>query len=301
MTPSRRLLAEAAERMLDLRAAPDDPRRQADLRAWVDADPAHRHAWALAERAWIASGDALDFTRRPAANRNRPRRRALGLAVAAALALAAAPEIWLRLAADVATPAGAPRAVALADGSTVTLAGDSAIVVRLGGGERHVDLLRGAAFFEVAPDAAHPFVVAAGDATVTVLGTGFTVTREDNGVGVAVAHGLVNVRTDGGDTRLTTGQRLGADGRNVSAIPPADVALWREDRIAVTDRPLGTVVDALARRHGGIYLVPAAVRARHVTGVFDLDDPGRALAALLAPQGLAARPVIPGIWRTVKK
>lgn len=250
------LLTEAADRLLALRAAPDDPVRQSEAEAWVAADPDHRRAWSLAERAWIASGEALDRPLPKPANRNRLRRVAAALAACLALAVAA-PEVRLRLAADALTPAGPGRSLALADGSTVALAGDSAISVAIDGASRRLTLLRGAAYFEVAPDPARPFAVAAGAATVTVRGTGFAVSRDGDGATVAVAHGRVEVGADGETTVLEAGQRLEIGGRTrrLAAVDPADVGLWREDRLAVRDAPLGEVLDALARRHGGLYLV----------------------------------------------
>lgn len=295
-----RLLGEAADRLLALRAAPDDPARQSAARAWIAQHPDHGRAWALAERAWLVAGDALDLPR--PANRNRLRRWATALAACLALALAA-PEIHLRLAADATTPPGGGRAFSLADGSQVALAGESALAVDLGADARQVRLLRGAAYFEVAADPVRPFTVAAGAVTVTVRGTGFAVVRDDAGTTVAVAHGRVEVTTAEGTATLGGGERIeiGARGLRRTAIAPADVALWREDRLAVRDAPLGEVLEALARRHGGVYLVGAAMRARRVTGVFDLSDPERALAALFAPQRRVPERIFANVWRAAEK
>lgn len=298
-----RLLGEAAERLLALRAAPGDPARQSAARAWIDLHPDHRRAWALAERAWLAGGDALDRPLPRPANRNRNRRR-WGAALAACLALAlAAPEIRVRLAADEVTPSGGGRALTLADGSRVTLAGDSALAAELGADARRLQLLRGAAYFEVAADPARPFTVAAGAVTVTVRGTGFAVARGDAETTVAVAHGRVEVATDGRTTVLNGGERVevGAGGLRRAAVDPAEVALWRDDRLAVRDAPLAEVLDALARRHGGLYLVGDDLRARRVTGVFDLSDPERALAALFAPQRRVPARVFGNVWRAAEK
>lgn len=297
-----RVLTEAADRLLALRAAPDDPARQSEARAWVEAHPDHRRAWGLAERAWVAAGDALDRPLPRAVNRNRGRRIAAALAACLALAFAL-PEVRVRLAADAVTPAGAGRTLALDDGSTVALAGDSALAVDLDGAARRLRLLRGAAYFEVAPDAARPFTVAAGAVTVTVRGTGFAVGRGDAVTTVAVAHGRVEVRSEGETAVLAPGERLeiGETGRRLSAVDPADVALWRADRLAVRDAPLGEVLDAIARRHGGGYLIGGDLRARRVTGVFDLSDPERALVALLATQRLVPRRIVGNLWRAAEK
>lgn len=297
-----RVIEEAADRLLELRAAPDDPVRQSAARAWVAAHPDHRRAWALAERAWLAGGDALDRPLPKPANRNRLRRFGAALAACAVLVLAA-PEVFVRLAADAATPSGGGRALTLADGSEVALAGASALAADLGGDARRLKLLRGAAYFEVVPDPERPFTVTAGEVTVTVRGTGFAIARDGEATTVAVAHGRVEVEAGGETTVLGGGRKveIGAEGRRVSAVDPGDVALWRGDRLAVRDAPLGEVLDAIERRHGGVYLVGAAMRARRVTGVFDLADPERALAALLAPQHRVPARVVGSVWRAAEK
>lgn len=297
MTLPRRLLDEAAGRMLDVRAAPDDATLQAETRAWIDADHRNRRAWALAERAWIASGESLARPPRPA---NRNRRTFIAATAAAACVALAAPEIADRLAADIRAPSGAPIAHVLEDGSAITLAGDSAVSTAIGPDARRVGLLRGAAYFDVRADAGRAFVVSAAGLTVTVRGTAFDVAIGRDAVTVSVAHGAVAVADGETETVLHGGDRLdvrNADGhRDLARIAPEDVALWRRDRLAVADAPVGEVIDALRRRHGGIIIADAETRARRVTGVFDLADPARALAAVVAPHGDRAVELGGGIW-----
>jgi transmembrane sensor len=55
------------------------------------------------------------------------------------------------------------------------------------------------------------------------------------------------------------------------------------------DRPLGDVVRALERYHRGfVYFVDPALRARRVTGVFNVDDPIAALDEIETSLGLHA-------------
>ncbi len=293
----RPLLAEAAERMLAVRAAPEDAALDARTRAWIEADDRHRQAWALAERGWIASGESLLAPPAPA-NRNRVLRRMFAAAcVAAAFA---APRIFDDLRADAITGSGEIARSTLADGSEVTLAGGSALGARIGPDARQVALLRGAAYFDVRRDPDRPFVVAAEDVTITVRGTAFDVMIGADTIAVGVAHGTVAVTAGGSEAVLHAGERL--DYRKsdralrVAPVAPEDVALWRQDRLAVSDAPLGEVLDALVRRNGGYIVAPAELRARRVTGVFDLDDAARALNALLAPQGASAHEIGGGIW-----
>jgi hypothetical protein len=158
-------------------------------------------------------------TRLSAVERSRRRRPALA---AVGVLLVAGVALWLaRGGAPVATPlAGAtfvttehPQRVTLADGSELVVAPASR--VRSCEGEDACFVLeRGAAEFEVTPRGDRPpFVVRAGDVSVTVVGTRFTVTeRERDGrreTAVEVARGAVEVRVgDGAPRRLEAGERF---------------------------------------------------------------------------------------------
>ena len=294
----RALLAEAAERMLAVRAAPNDAELDSRTRVWIDADDRHRRAWSMAERAWIASGDSL-LARTNPANRNRVLRRVAAIA-ACLLAVVAAPRVIDNLRADVSTRSGEIVNSTLADGSNVTLSGRSAIDAQFASGRRRVTLLRGAAYFEVRRDPDRPFVVVADALTVTVRGTGFDVAVGADTIVVAVAHGAVAVSAGPSETLLKAGDRLDyrkADHAfTITAVAPDDVALWRRDRLAVSDTALGEVLDAITRRNGGYIIASGDLRSRHVTGVFDLSDPARALSALLAPQGAVGHELGGGVW-----
>lgn len=91
------------------------------------------------------------------------------------------------------TPVGGRRIVPLIDGSRVEL--NTATVVRtaVDGRRREVWLDRGEAYFEVRHLAGRPFVVHAGDRTVTVLGTKFAVRRDGAKVTVSVIEGRVKI------------------------------------------------------------------------------------------------------------
>ena len=80
----------------------------------------------------------------------------------------------------------------LSDGSIVWLKGNSKLYfpLKFGGDLRKVDL-EGEALFEVAKDAAHPFVIHCGTLTTRVLGTSFNIKRTRNQVEVNVLTGRV--------------------------------------------------------------------------------------------------------------
>lgn len=87
----------------------------------------------------------------------------------------------------------------LSDGTKVWLNSASKLKypVAFTGGQRKV-LLEGEAYFEVAADTAHPFLVETSGMSVTVLGTGFNVMAypEEMEAAVTLVHGKVGVQTD---------------------------------------------------------------------------------------------------------
>ncbi len=205
--------------------------------------------------------------------------------------------------ADLTTGTGEVRRLLLADGSRVTLAPRSAIAIE-DGSVRHVRLLRGAAFFNVRHDAAHPFRVDAGEATATDLGTAFEVRHEAGTMRVEMRDGLVRTSCNDGwrdPAMLHPGETQTVDctaGTHERArVTPATVASWTDGQLVVADRPLREVVAALRPWHRGLLLGRGAGMARRVTGVYDLRDAQRALAALRQAHGATTVTVTP--WITV--
>ena len=121
-------------------------------------------------------------------------------------------------------PQAAERAARLADGARVAtttepeqlLIGDSSLTLSarsalsVAGSDAsgwRLELESGRVECEVAPRAGRPaFIVDAGEARVTVIGTRFSVAREPSGARVDVEHGSVRVSTAGVSVLLSAGQ-----------------------------------------------------------------------------------------------
>src|SRR3546814_18300530 len=80
------------------------------------------------------------------------------------------------------TPVGGQRLIALADGSQIELNTKTVVRTAVSKTLRRVWLDNGEVFFEIAHDAAHPFVIFAGPKRITVLGTNFSVRRDGDKV-----------------------------------------------------------------------------------------------------------------------
>lgn len=225
-----------------------------------------------------------------------PRRIVAGLAMAACIVLLAAtflPGLLIRLQADAATATAELRTLTLPDGSRVDLAPESALQTTFADGKRQVRLLKGAAFFDVAPDESRPFSVEAGNALVTVLGTAFEVGYAGHETLVGVQHGRVRVddlrieprRSDmlqAGDwTRV-----LAAGGAQRGKLKANEMASWRQGRLVALNRPAGEVVNDLRPYYPGTILVQSqAFARREVSGIYDLGDSRRTLRDLASSHG----------------
>jgi transmembrane sensor len=96
----------------------------------------------------------------------------------------------------------------LPDGSWITLNKRSSISYpsRFTGHTRKV-VLKGEAFFNVTADKNKPFIIRAGDAEITVVGTSFNVKNEKGLTEVVVETGIVRVTKDGKTIELNAGER----------------------------------------------------------------------------------------------
>lgn len=305
--PSAALLEDATDWLLRLQADPADVALRRAHQDWLAADAAHHDAWLAVQRTWTVTG-RMKAERRTAElvsftpSHNPARRRITAFAAVASLAACLAltvlaPRILLQFDADAVTAAAENGVTQLADGSSVTLGGASAFRADVAGSsERRATLLRGEAHFQIAPDRARPFVIAAGPVNVTVIGTAFDVTLDAQSVGVAVASGIVEVSIGETRTRLTAGERVAVDRGTgqvlLARVAPEDVGAWRQRRLVVHDLPLPDAIARLGRYHRGeIVALAEGLERQRVSGVFDLDDPARALRGMLAAGGPALRDV----------
>lgn len=238
----------------------------------LKADPDIQDALAIAlERTDTAK------TSRPAAPNFRP---IIGLGLAAVIVAFVAGGVFVvRGSQSYATDIGQQRLVRLVDGSTVQLDTNSKVVVRQTAGRREIRLVRGQALFQVAHDAARPFVVQADGASVTALGTRFDVKHETGGVRVTLVQGSVEVRARHGAApqvwRLQPGQAVSTS--QVAATPkPVDVAVatsWTQGRLVFHAMPLTQAVAEVNRySRERIDLEAGPLADQPITAAFNAGD-----------------------------
>lgn len=268
---------------------------------WLVADPSHVDVWAAAAGAWASFEHAPDpmtlSFRSSALSFHRARWTSVSrwaAAAAAAVLLAIGVSNWQTLggsgtggatggpviAASTYVAAGSRKEVVLPDGSRVLLDAHSRISVAQSSGRRDVALATGQAFFQVAHDAARPFVVVAGGRAVTATGTAFAVSLSRDAVSVVLAEGRVRVAPQvaaGPAVNLVPGQEYRASGAGLPEVRRVDVSAalsWREGFIALRNVTLRAALAQMNR--GADHPVGVGDRAAgdlKVSGRFRADDP----------------------------
>lgn len=274
-------------------AGPLSAAEQTAFAAWL-GDPEHGRAYGEAERLWSDLGRLPVPVAVAVHAPRRPWRMAAigGVAAAMCVLLSVGMDLPLRLRADALSGIGEMKAVALPDGSTVTLNTDSAIAIDYSTNERRVRLLRGEAEFTVAKAGGRPFRVEAAGGTSTALGTVFLVRRHAEGATVTVIESRVAVAHEREREReivLAANERVTySDGFGpVEQVDPHAAASWPRGKLIFADRPLGEVIDELNRYHvGQIRILDTSLRDRRVNGVFETRAPVAVIDALERSLGL---------------
>lgn len=182
---------------------------------------------------------------------------------------------------------GERKVVRLDDGSEVILNTDSRIAVKLTRQARRITLVRGQALFEVAHDKSRPFVVRAGDTSITAVGTRFDVYRRPDAVQVTLSEGKVAVQERANPARswtLSPGQKIVVGGSALAKPSAADLAAdtsWTSGQLVFHNTPLGQAVREVNRYSARkVTLADGAPHDLRINGTFPTGDiDGFALAA----------------------
>jgi transmembrane sensor len=206
-----------------------------------------------------------------------------------------------------------PRSIVLEDGSVLYLKANSSARVAFSDTRRLIELVEGAALFDVAHDPDRPFRVFAAGTIAEAVGTRFTVERADGFVTVAVLEGQVLVGTRMGadltraglrDDTIADSQmgrepvRLGAgssvqlleNGQRTASVaaaaaPPAEP--WQSRQLSFNDEGLSVIAAEFNRFNAVKIVVADAELARtRFSGVFDAHDPESFIAFLELSAGV---------------
>lgn len=280
---------------------------QQALDGWLEKSTAHRVAWLRLNAAWQRAGAVGDLpSSKPAPAHSgaawtpaRAGRRAWITAGAAAAFVTTAAWLLLRAPAGLetySTAVGARESVSLADGSHITLNTHTRARSLINGRERRVWIDEGEVFFQVRHDPARPFVVVAGSARITVLGTQFRVRHERGRTEVTVLEGRVqfdspaDVKGEAAPRRgarspvapplplqLTRNEGVVTEGNSLllAAKTPEQVRhelSWRQGRLEFEQRTLGEIAAEFNRYNRRQLAVDPTVADIRLGGSFDADN-----------------------------
>jgi transmembrane sensor len=194
-----------------------------------------------------------------------------------------------------ATAVGGHRVIPHKDGSKVELNTASVVRTSITRESRHVWLDKGEAYFEVAHLSGRPFVVHAGSRTITVLGTKFSVRRDDDKVTVSVVEGSVRVADSedalpatvikGGDMAIARGPATLLTANSEERVENA--LSWREGVLSFDQSPLSDVAAEFNRyNHKPIVMKDVATAEIRIGGVFPSANPEAFVRLLRDAYGL---------------
>lgn len=298
---------QAAEWFARIQDGPLAPEQQAHFDAWLPENPLHRDEYEKLAALWRAC-DLLPRARLEALCAEDqvavlPRRRFVRQALAAGVMAAAVGLGWfgwqyhiLNYHEQLQTGLGERRQVELPDGSHLEINGRTRLEVRFSAGQRDIRLEQGEVMFSVAHDSARPFVVDAGNGTVTVTGTRFDVRRDPGQTRVAVEQGSVRVQGHRESLALLSaglGSHIDEDGTVAAAykVDAASLTAWRSGKLVFNDASLAQVAEEVSRyREHPLSVSPKAAKLR-LSSTFRVDDTDALLRALpsILPVTVVAR------------
>lgn len=260
---------------------------QKALDRWLASDTRNLGAWVKAQAAWL---DVDRLVALDAGAANEPVRvtkpwpwRKIAIAASVLFAIGLGMVAEDRLPGRIETARAEIRRVALADGSTMFLNGDTVLQVRFSDAQRRIVLRRGEASFKVAHDVGRPFVVEAGEVSARAVGTDFTIGRAADGdIAVTVAEGRVKVTdTAGGTPRQFV---LNHDEQFVAAtigprrarLDPREIRrqlAWRSGQLIFRGQMLATAA-AEVNRHAAkpVVINDSSLGRAEFIGVFRVGD-----------------------------
>lgn len=186
------------------------------------------------------------------------------------------------------TAIGERSALTMSDGSVIVLNTNTLVNINFSPKERHVRLMGGQAWFQVAKNPDRPFLVEAGGQRVTALGTAFDVRLADkDAVQVTLVEGRVTVVPIQSRlaaligpppkvSELEPGESLIATSAGPAARRKADVSKissWRRGQVVFDNDSLDAAAAEINRySHTQIVLADPALAPLRVSGVFTIGQ-----------------------------
>ena len=321
------ILEDAARWMALLDSSDCTPADRVAFARWLSADPLHQGGFEELSEVWarlhmlsdvpamVDHPDVIPFPVRAESTTFRdeiPPKRSEWSTLAASLVVVAGvlAHLVFGTPADLhVTETGEIQTVELEDGSRVELNARSTIKVQIDDKRREIQLSNGEAVFHVEEDA-RPFVVRTDLATISAVGTKFSVRSSSSVVEVSVIDGLVSVAATNSSTALTeyesdlllrftdeiallgAGQQLELTRESkrfttVSRGVLEDDLSWRNGEVVFSETPLITAIAEMRRYHDvSIFIGDPVLNSLRISGRFPTENANYFLTSLNENYGI---------------
>lgn len=185
-----------------------------------------------------------------------------------------------------ATDFGQTQEIPLPDGSELTLNANSSIhfAENMDQQAKREVWLEGEAFFDIAHDPAHPFVVHTSKGEVEVLGTSFNAFQRSEKMSVTLLEGKVKlILADQQELELAPGQQARVDQEQVvmSTVDTESITAWKHNKMIFRDISIRHIVERLKSDFDWTVEVKRTeILEKRVTAVLQQNDPEVLLNAL---------------------
>jgi ferric-dicitrate binding protein FerR (iron transport regulator) len=147
-----------------------------------------------------------------------------------------------------------PKSIDLSDGTRIYLAANSSFQYpeKFEGDERKVSLLKGNAFFEVAKDKKHPFIITSGEVQTKVVGTSFHIQLSKSKCEVIVVTGKVNVTSKGQSVDLVPNEEALFESQKLTKqlADKSFLVNWYNTDVTLNETTLKHVITILQYKYG---------------------------------------------------
>lgn len=167
----------------------------------------------------------------------------------------------------------------LSDNSKIQLLPRSAVNIHYSQHQRHIELIKGQVFIEVAKDADRPLIITSQHGSAQALGTAFSVAVHEDDTSVQVTESHVNVCAKlvrSSCKTLSAGQQTTLTSKQVQAVTKTSDNFkidWQQQTLTVDNQALSDVLNMLQQHYPG-YLKydDQAVKNLTISGVFSLQN-----------------------------
>lgn len=270
-----------------------------DFQCWLNASELHKSTYYRARQLWaLTANKPRQQTADNQQGMNKKRQpRYIGLSIASVVLVSVLTmSIWYfqyTQPVDYYAKTGEIRHITLPDGSRVDLDSGAQLQLAFSPQYRQVNLLRGRAYFTVAPKTdtePRPFQVMAKNGITQALGTEFSVDNENSKVAVSVYQHSVKVSLlSGQEMVIPAGNftQYQSDITPMTSMVNSHSTVWREGQIIFQQQTFPEVIAEINRYRDKQIILLTEERVGHISGVLQINTLDSGLTHLVSSYGLS--------------